>query len=83
MPDPFIQSVDYRFNIRAWLTSINNASLDATGTNNELGDYFGMGIAYNTAGGYGNTTKHNGNITGIKWKGPGESWGPADRRAII
>jgi hypothetical protein len=46
----FLQSVDYRYNIRGWLQSINNAQLtnDSGSTNNEEGDYFGMelGVQY-------------------------------------
>jgi RHS repeat-associated protein len=42
------QSVDYRYNIRGWLTSLNNAELSNDGmTNDEAGDYFGMNLAYN------------------------------------
>ncbi len=44
-----VQSIDYRYNIRGWLTSMNNASLTNDGsTNDEAGDYFGMNLAYNT-----------------------------------
>jgi len=46
------ESVDYRYNIRGWLTSINNAALDGTTANNndtgQVRDLFGMELAYNT-----------------------------------
>jgi RHS repeat-associated protein len=63
------QSVDYRYNIRGWLTSINNAALSNDGaTNNDTGDFFGMNLAYNTTDlGVGNTPLFNGNISGITW----------------
>lgn len=49
------QSVDYRYNIRGWLTSINNAELNDDGiTNDDASDYFGMNLAYNEALGTGN-----------------------------
>jgi RHS repeat-associated protein len=49
------QSVDYRYNIRGWLTSINNAELNNDGiTNDETSDYFGMNLAYDEALGTGN-----------------------------
>jgi RHS repeat-associated protein len=50
-----LQSIDYAYNIRGWLTNINNASLTATGT--EPKDYFGMNLNYqdNIAGEMGDT----------------------------
>ena len=62
------QSVDYRYNIRGWLTSINNSQLANDGsTNNDTGDYFGMDFGYNSDIGIGNAPQYNGNISGIKW----------------
>jgi len=63
------QSVDYRYNIRGWLTSINNAELSNIGTNDDLGDLFGMNLAYNDDLGTGNSAnlQYNGNINAIKW----------------
>lgn len=63
------QSVDYRYNIRGWLTSMNDASLISTGpTNDDTGDLFGMNLAYNTTNlGLTNTPLYNGNISGMAW----------------
>jgi len=66
------QSVDYRYNIRGWLTSMNDASLanttSTTKTNDDTGDFFGMNLAYNeTTLGIGNTGLFNGNISGMAW----------------
>ncbi|MBT1710715.1 hypothetical protein KK062_20915 [Fulvivirgaceae bacterium PWU5] len=68
------QSIDYRYNIRGWMTSINNASLTNDGAMNEdvAGngdkDYFGMNLLYNTVdAGLGNTAQYDGNITGMTW----------------
>ncbi|MEQ1588064.1 MAG: M23 family metallopeptidase, partial [Cyclobacteriaceae bacterium] len=63
------QSVDYRYNIRGWLTSMNDASLTNTGpTNDDTGDLFGMNLAYNTTDlGLTNTPLYNGNISGMAW----------------
>jgi len=47
---PYKQSVDYRYNIRGWLTGINDSEL----TENE-NDYFGMNLAYNEEQGTGNS----------------------------
>jgi RHS repeat-associated protein len=63
------QSVDFRYHIRGWLTSINNSTLtnDVT-TNDDTGDYFGMNLAYNlTTLGVGNTARYDGNVSGVTW----------------
>ncbi|WKN43951.1 fibronectin type III domain-containing protein [Tunicatimonas pelagia] len=45
--DTFTQSVDYRYNIRGWLTRINNSALDPEGESTvEKDDYFGMELHY-------------------------------------
>ncbi len=62
------QSVDYRYNIRGWLTSMNNASLIADATNDDATDYFGMSLSYNTVDtDLANTALYNGNIAAMKW----------------
>ena len=65
---PAIQSIDYSYNIKGWLTGINNTSL-----NDGEGDIFGMQLMYNDLGNYasGNSTKkqYNGNISAIEWYG--------------
>ncbi|MEO7991735.1 MAG: DUF6443 domain-containing protein, partial [Chryseolinea sp.] len=76
-----VQSVDYRYNIRGWLTSINNASLTNDVTTNDDGtDYFGMNLAYNTVDSdLANGKQYNGNIAAIKWSNyPGT--GPAKQK---
>ncbi len=79
----FMQTVDYRYNIRGWLSSINNAQLANDGglTNGDTNDYFGMELAYNTAAGTGNSQYYNGNIGAIKWKSAGLATGVADQRS--
>ncbi len=65
----FKQSVDYRYNIRGWLTSINNAALSNNGTDNDdVNDLFGMNLAYNNTDlGTGNEAMFNGNISAMTW----------------
>lgn len=77
----FLQSVDYRYNIRGWLTNINNRDL----TNNipyyagvdpnsddlaiEGTDLFGMELMYdNHQSQSGSTPQHNGNISEVMWQ---------------
>jgi RHS repeat-associated protein len=65
--DSFLQSVDYRYNIRGWLTSINNSSLTASEAD-EADDFFGMELGYINDFGLGaEKVNYNGNITAIKW----------------
>ncbi len=65
----FTQSVDYRYNIRGWLTTINNASrLYQSGINDDSNDLFGMKLEYNDDPlGIGATKMYNGNISGMAW----------------
>ena len=58
----FEQSIDYTYNIRGWLTAINDSDLNA-----ESSDLFGMELHYNTNPLDGNRTNFNGNISGMKW----------------
>ena len=60
----FAQSLDYRYNIRGWLTSINDPTLS-----DGEGDYFGMQLMYNDApeGTLGNAPLYDGNISAVKW----------------
>jgi len=62
----FKQQLDYRYNIRGWLTRINNADLnDADGGPH---DFFGMEFGYNNNLGIGDfTPQFNGNISAVKW----------------
>jgi RHS repeat-associated protein len=69
----FLQSVDYRYNIRGWLTSINNSQLvnDNGVTNNDTGDLFGMNISYNqesiNINGINTQKLYDGRITAARW----------------
>jgi RHS repeat-associated protein len=63
----FAQSVDYRYNIRGWLTRINDSNLSETEAAAKE-DYFGFELAYNdTWNTVGNTAMFNGNISAVKW----------------
>ncbi|MDW3197411.1 MAG: DUF6443 domain-containing protein [Cytophagales bacterium] len=58
-----VQSVDYRYNERGWLTTINGGS----GTFDDGTDQFGMELKYNNAP----TPNFNGNIGQMLWKAKG------------
>jgi len=60
--DQLLQSTDYQYNIRGWLTRMNTPDLSADGTNDYgVADVFGMELLYDAAGLY------NGNIGRINW----------------
>jgi hypothetical protein len=67
----FKQSIDYRYNIRGWLNSVNNSQLIANSDNDDSDsdrDLFGMELAYEkTITGINNDPLYNGNIGAIKW----------------
>ena len=70
----YLQSMDYRYNIRGWLTHINNSSLSVeTGINDDMNDYFGMELGYEQNVGTGAQVLFNGGISAMKWNaGDGE-----------
>jgi RHS repeat-associated protein len=71
------QSIDYRYNIRGWLTSINNPSLTNDGLiNDDVTDYFGMNVSYDAVeSDLNNAAVYNGNISAIKWSNYGDATG--------
>ncbi|NJM24458.1 MAG: hypothetical protein HC859_01945 [Bacteroidia bacterium] len=66
----FKQHVDYRYNIRGWITRINNADLSANNPDNENEppDYFGIDLLYHQQDpALGNKTFYDGNIGALRW----------------
>jgi len=64
----FKQSVDHRYNIRGWLTKINEPDVSTLAPGETLADYFGMELAYNnTLPGVSSNPAFNGNISAVKW----------------
>ncbi|WP_276365362.1 DUF6443 domain-containing protein [Chryseolinea sp. H1M3-3] len=77
------QSVDYRYNIRGALSSINNAELTQDTNNDDTGDFFGMNLGYNDNIGTGVLAAdllYNGNISSIKWS-VNQGFGPIKEMA--
>lgn len=77
----FLQSVDYRYNIRGWLTNINNrdlsnnvayyAGVDPNADNLAIEgtDLFGMELMYdNHQSQSGSTPQYNGNVSEVMWQ---------------
>ncbi|UII27588.1 DUF6443 domain-containing protein [Fulvivirga maritima] len=70
----YAQSIDYAYNIRGWLTSINDATLDGSLEHNPdqqgVKDYFGMNLGYQADLGLEigeEKLQYNGAISAIKW----------------
>jgi len=70
----WIQYVDFRYNIRGQVLSINNSKLsnDAGVTNNDNLDVFGMTFLYDGSdatlnNGAGNVPKYDGRLSAVKW----------------
>ena len=74
-----LQEVEYGYNVRGWLKSINNGT--ATG-----GDLWGMEIAYNDPTNFGGNENpmalFNGNISQVQWKtaSPNNTGNPVSER---
>ena len=71
-PGHYLQSVDYRYNIRGWLSSINKTDLsDQTVSGSNIlapADLFGMELKYEQQiANLGNSALYNGNISAISW----------------
>jgi RHS repeat-associated protein len=59
----FLQSIDYRYNIKSWLTSINGVTVPDAGET----DYFAMELAYHEPF-VGSDARFDGLISTMKWK---------------
>ncbi len=62
----FAQVIDYRYNIRGWISKINNSDL-SPGTTGDAKDLFGMELGYDTDIGTTASAAFNGNISAITW----------------
>jgi RHS repeat-associated protein len=66
----FVQSIDYRYNPRGWLKSINNTALNNANpqVNDDTNDAFGEELSYDD---YNVTSlkQFNGNISAVSWQG--------------
>lgn len=58
----YLQKIDFAFNIRGWMTRINDANLS------ETGDLFGMELKYNEAGETAVPRRFDGNISEVIWR---------------
>lgn len=84
----FLQSIDYRYNIKGWLTHINNTSFTQNWANDDTNHLFGMELQYYVqnpvnVGASGDTqlqkSLYDGNISAIKWKTDTKQGTPEER----
>jgi hypothetical protein len=65
-----LQTMDYGYNIRGWLTNVNRVENTAGVTAYDANDLFAFELNYNTTSLAGSAAQYNGNISEQKWKGP-------------
>lgn len=67
-----LETIDYSYNIRGWLTGINkDYALAENG--NQWDHYFGLYIGYDNQDGKFAATQLNGQATGVQWKSQGNN----------
>jgi len=65
-----LANLDYDYNIRGWLLSVNKDFITASSNNDQ---YFGMQLGYDKNGSLGTfAPQYNGNISGTIWKSEGD-----------
>ena len=84
----YLQSVDFRYNIRGQLTSINNIARGDDGglTNDDDNDVFGMELFYDKEdgdNGLANTANFTGMISGVKWSAKTPATPTPDEKSFI
>jgi RHS repeat-associated protein len=63
----YLQSLDYTYNIRGWLTGINDVSSCSLQAGDQMEDMFRMRLDYDAPTG-GGTAQYNGNISTLQWR---------------
>lgn len=63
----YLQSLDYSYNIRGWLISMNDPTSCVTQGGDQLADLFIMGLDYESTAN-GATAQYNGNISAMQWR---------------
>jgi RHS repeat-associated protein len=62
----YLQSLDYTYNIRNWLSGINDPTTCTLQSGDQLQDVFRMQLNYETSVN-GSTAQYNGNISSMQW----------------
>src|SRR5665213_230590 len=81
----YLQTLDYRYNIRGQLLNINNSKLSNDGgvTNSDANDLFGMDFFYDHVdGNLSNHPSYDGKLTGVEWMSKDASGNSSYERAF-
>lgn len=62
----YLQSLDYTYNIRNWMTGINDVTSCSVQSGDQLADMFKLQLNYDSPVG-GGTAQYNGNISTMQW----------------
>lgn len=62
----YLQSLDYTYNIRGWMTGINDVTSCSIQSGDQLADMFKLQLNYDSPVG-GGTAQYNGNISTMHW----------------
>lgn len=68
-----LETLDYSYNIRGWLTGINKDYALGEYNTNQWQHYFGIYIGYDNRDGKFAAAQYNGSITGVIWKSQGDN----------
>ena len=63
----YLQSLDYNYNIRGWLTAMNAPTSCSLQGGDQLADLFSMSLDYESTAN-GATPQYNGNIAAVQWR---------------
>ena len=68
-----LETIDYTYSMRGWLTGINKDYALGEYTSNQWDHFFGMYIGYDNRDGKFTNAQLNGQITGVQWKSQGDN----------
>lgn len=64
----YLQSLDYAYNIRGWLTGINGMANCTVQSGDQLADLFSMKLLYDAPTAGSGSAQYNGNISEMQWR---------------
>ncbi|HMT75942.1 MAG TPA: DUF6443 domain-containing protein, partial [Chitinophagaceae bacterium] len=68
-----IETLDYTYNLRGWLTGINKDYALGEYNSDQWQHFFGMYLGYDNRDGKFAAPQYNGSLTGVQWKSQGDN----------
>lgn len=68
-----LETIEYDYNIRGWLTGINKNYALSEYTSSQWDHFFGIYLGYDNRDGKFSTAQYNGNLAGVIWKSQGDN----------